>query len=97
MEAPNLRTNLVTLNELSQSLKVSPKTIYYWVARREIPYLKAGKHLRFDLEEVIMAFRAKSNSAPCMLDSGLLKTRTAKLFARSLATRKGRLAPNEKE
>lgn len=51
---------LLTIQELSFRLQVSVKTIYYWVHRREIPYLKVGKHLRFNEERVIQCFEAKA-------------------------------------
>ena len=33
---------LLTIQEMSSQLKVSVKTIYYWVHRWEIPYLTVG-------------------------------------------------------
>ena len=47
---------LNTPEELAALLKVPVKTIYYWVYRKQIPYLKVGRHLRFKSEEVIKYF-----------------------------------------
>lgn len=54
---------LLTISELAALLKVPKKTIYYWVCRREIPYLKMGRHLRFQPVDVIAAFSAKTSAA----------------------------------
>lgn len=43
----------LSVNELAQHLRVSPRTIYGWVYRRLIPYQKIGPRLiRFDVEEI---------------------------------------------
>lgn len=51
---------LVTPVETATALGVSVKTIYYWVNRNEIPFLKVGKHLRFNLVKVIDFFEEKT-------------------------------------
>ena len=56
----NGSTPLLTIQEIALRLNVPVKTIYYWVHRREIPYLKVGKHLRFDEEKVIQCFESKA-------------------------------------
>ena len=43
---------LLTVEELSQSLKLSKASIYTKVCRREIPHIKLGRILRFDREEI---------------------------------------------
>lgn len=40
--------SLLTLQELSQVLKVSRTSIYRWMDRDSLPYLKLGRCLRFD-------------------------------------------------
>lgn len=52
---------LLNIHEMASRLKVSPKTLYYWVHRKEIPYLKVGKHLRFDEEKVLECFESRSS------------------------------------
>ena len=53
-------SGLYDLCGIAQFLGVSPKTVYYWVSRREIPYIKVGRHLRFQVAEVIEFFRSGS-------------------------------------
>jgi len=38
---------LMGVTELSQYLKVNPQTIYNWVSKKEIPYIKIGDLVRF--------------------------------------------------
>jgi excisionase family DNA binding protein len=42
---------LITVNELSDILKVHKNTIYNWL-RQDMPHYKNGKTIRFDLEQV---------------------------------------------
>ena len=44
---------LIDINELSRRLSVPKGTLYNWVYLRRIPFIKAGRSLRFDAEEVI--------------------------------------------
>jgi excisionase family DNA binding protein len=55
--APN--GTLLNTKELAKKLNVPPNTIYYWVSRNEIPYIKAGKHNRFNYQEVITYLKEK--------------------------------------
>jgi excisionase family DNA binding protein len=43
--------------ELSKKLNVPVNTIYYWVSKDVIPYIKMGKHNRFDFDEVMNHFK----------------------------------------
>lgn len=56
---------LLTVIEIATFLKVSPKTIYYWVGRQEIPFMKIGRHLRFDVDAVLSNFKSKMPQEPC--------------------------------
>jgi excisionase family DNA binding protein len=47
------QTCLININELSRRLGVPKGTLYNWVYLRRIPFIKAGRSLRFDAEEVI--------------------------------------------
>ena len=60
-------SSLLGVTAIARWLEVSSGTIYYWVSRREIPYIKVGRHLRFDKAEVVAFFRSKTSSygAPC--------------------------------
>jgi excisionase family DNA binding protein len=44
---------LVDINELSARLSIAKGTLYNWVYQRRIPYIKAGRCLRFDPDEVL--------------------------------------------
>lgn len=54
---------LSTPKEIATALQVSLKTLYYWVSRNEIPYIKIGKHLRFDIPKVIDHFQARTDAS----------------------------------
>ena len=43
---------LITIQELSELLKVKTKTIYQWAELRQIPFLKLNGALRFDLDDI---------------------------------------------
>lgn len=43
---------ILTCKELSEILKVSPKTLYQWAELRVIPCLKLNGALRFDLDDI---------------------------------------------
>jgi excisionase family DNA binding protein len=53
---------LLNLCEVAQLLSVSKKTLYYWVSRNEVPYLKIGRHLRFDYRAVIDFFEDRTRA-----------------------------------
>jgi excisionase family DNA binding protein len=38
--------------ELSEYLGLTKGTLYVWVCQRKIPFLKIGKLVKFDLEEI---------------------------------------------
>ena len=48
---------LVTINELARQLSVSKGTLYNWVYLKRIPFVKAGRCLRFDLSEVLASLK----------------------------------------
>jgi excisionase family DNA binding protein len=48
-------TNLIDINELSRRLSVPKGTLYNWVYLRRIPFIKAGRCLRFNAENVIQS------------------------------------------
>jgi len=43
---------LVTIDELTSILRIRKGTIYNWVYRRKIPYMKVGRRVLFDLKEI---------------------------------------------
>jgi excisionase family DNA binding protein len=44
---------LIDINELSKRISVPRGTLYNWVYLHRIPFVKAGRSLRFDPDEVI--------------------------------------------
>lgn len=86
-------TRLLNLVEVAALLSVSPKTIYYWVARSEIPFTRVGRHLRFDASVVVEYFKEKTldSRVPCRSPGSLLHDPQ-----RSLATRSVRPASSSK-
>jgi len=44
---------LIDINALSRLLCISTGTLYNWVYLKRIPYIKAGRCLRFDPDEVL--------------------------------------------
>lgn len=46
------RTSLIDINELSRRLRIAKGTLYNWVYLRRIPFVKAGRCLRFDFDHV---------------------------------------------
>lgn len=47
---------LLTPMQLAERLQLGIGTIYYWVHLRAIPFIRVGKHLRFDLKAVLRHF-----------------------------------------
>jgi excisionase family DNA binding protein len=47
--------SLIDINELSRRLSVPKGTLYNWVYLRRIPFIKAGRSLRFNPNEVIQS------------------------------------------
>jgi len=45
-------TRLIDINELSLRLNIAKGTLYNWVYLRRIPYVKLGRSLRFDTNEI---------------------------------------------
>jgi excisionase family DNA binding protein len=43
---------LMTVDDVAEFLAVSPKTIRNWVFRGQIPFLKVGETVRFELAQV---------------------------------------------
>jgi excisionase family DNA binding protein len=50
-------TTLIDINELSRRLSVAKGTLYNWVYLRRIPFVKAGRCVRFDYKEVLETLR----------------------------------------
>jgi excisionase family DNA binding protein len=48
---------LIDINELSRRLCVAKGTLYNWVYLRRIPFVKAGRCVRFDYQDVLATLR----------------------------------------
>ena len=44
---------LIDIDELASRLSIAKGTLYNWVYLKRIPYIKAGRCLRFDPDEVL--------------------------------------------
>ena len=59
-----MSTRLLTKEQLSDALGVSTHTIYKWVARNEVPFIKLpGGQLRFDEKRIEMWLKVRSAAA----------------------------------
>lgn len=52
--------NLIDINELARCLSIPKGTLYNWVYLRRIPFVKLGRALRFDLDEIERIVRSSS-------------------------------------
>ena len=50
-------TELIDINELSRRLCVARGTLYNWVYMRRFPFVKAGRCVRFDYDQVLETLR----------------------------------------
>jgi excisionase family DNA binding protein len=62
MEAP--LNSLLSPDQLADTTGMSVRTIYRLVADEKLPAYRAGRLLRFDLEEVLTALRINGQVAP---------------------------------
>lgn len=103
MQTLSQPAGLMTIAELGEFLKVSVHTIYYWVERNEIPFLKIGRHLRFNAGAVLEHFnqQTKDNKPACREEPLLVKKNvnhgSFSNFQRSLKSRNKGLAETERE
>lgn len=59
---------LLTVKQLSGRINFKAKTIYDWVHRKRIPYLKIEGSLRFDYDEVLRWLKNKRHKPKKILD-----------------------------
>jgi excisionase family DNA binding protein len=43
---------MLNVHELSKELGISESGIYQWISQRKIPFVKIGRTVRFDPEEI---------------------------------------------
>lgn len=46
------QTQIIDLDELCHRYRLKARTVYFWVKNGQIPFLRAGRGLRFSIEEV---------------------------------------------
>ncbi len=57
-------TNLINIQTLAEFLKIPKATLYFYSQQGLIPFLKVGRHLRFDAHEVLAHLqRTRTKSA----------------------------------
>jgi excisionase family DNA binding protein len=54
---------LLTIKETSIALNVPAKTLYLWSKRGQIPVIRVGRHLRFNLSKVMEYFETQTEAA----------------------------------
>lgn len=61
-KAQDLNDEILTLEEAAGFLKIKPRTIYDLVQRRRIPFLRAGKFLRFSKQDLLAWMKEEAGS-----------------------------------
>ncbi|MHB8485215.1 MAG: helix-turn-helix domain-containing protein [Candidatus Acidiferrales bacterium] len=61
IEGTSAREGLLTIREASQYLSVSVSTLYGWVWQRRIPFVKIGRVLRFDPQDLAAFIEANKH------------------------------------
>lgn len=54
---------LCNIFQMAERLQVPASTLYYWVGRNQIPFVKVGRHLRFDPLVVVEFFAERTREA----------------------------------
>ncbi|MEN2994234.1 MAG: helix-turn-helix domain-containing protein [Thermodesulfovibrio sp.] len=74
---PTIGYNLLTSEELAKILKVDKRTIYYWIERKLITYIRINKKVvRFkysDIEDFINKHLVKSSDVDKVVDEIISK------------------------
>ena len=55
---------LLDITQLSEAINVNKKTIYDWTHKKQIPHIKMGRLLRFDLDDIEKWIRRTNRSKP---------------------------------
>ena len=61
----NQEQQLLNVEQLSKVLNVSVSWIYQRTSENRIPFIKVGKYVRFDLDEVIQFLKSSSRKSLC--------------------------------
>jgi len=52
---------ILTIDELSEKLKIPKKTLYKWTKEKRVPCVKLGKHLRFIESDIDQWLKSKES------------------------------------
>jgi len=50
---------IMTVDEVSEFLQLSPKTIYQYTSNRTLPFIKIGNRVRFDMQDIMKWLEAQ--------------------------------------
>lgn len=75
------RLELFNIFQMAERLRVPASTLYYWVGRNQIPFVKVGRHLRFDPLCVVEYFAEKTREASPTCLSARVKENTRLSFS----------------
>ena len=53
MESQSSLPQFLTVEEVAELLRISPRSVYDWVSQGIIPYRKAGRRTNFLLDEIL--------------------------------------------
>ena len=56
-------TKLLNIDETSAYLGIKKPTLYSWVFQKKIPYIKVGRMIRFNVNELLLWLEEKSVKA----------------------------------
>ena len=60
-----MSANLMTVGEVAEYLNVKPRWVYYAVSNEQIPFVRLGRNLRFDADDIdLWLAENKSRPAP---------------------------------
>jgi excisionase family DNA binding protein len=63
MKQSEIPPRLLDIRQASQLLAVSVSTLYGWVWQRRIPFVKIGRAVRFDVDDLKAFIQANRHSA----------------------------------
>ena len=55
----NAHSTMLTAEQLAETLQIDKATVYQWVKAKSVPYYRAGRSIRFNLQEVLESQRIK--------------------------------------
>ena len=62
VEMANNENDLLTLKQAATFMRIKPRTLYDWVSRRRVPFLRAGRSLRFSKPVLVDWMKERAES-----------------------------------